>query len=157
MDDDLPRLRAFSEELINIHDDLRAQLDRLREGKDAVAGRSLAAHCLAFCAALSKHHIAEDAIAFPALAEQRPALRQVLEGMMQDHETIASLLARVEAIAHLLAGEAPDEAVESLHGELDGLSAILESHFSWEESRLIDALDRLEGISLPPAELLGAS
>ncbi|HWL97968.1 MAG TPA: hemerythrin domain-containing protein [Nocardioidaceae bacterium] len=129
MDDDVPRLRAFSEELLNIHDDLRAQLAWLREGKDAVAGRSLAAHCLAFCAALSKHHTAEDSIAFPALAEQRPALRQVLEGMTQDHEMIASLLARVEAITHLLDDETPDEAVESLHGELDGLSTILESHF----------------------------
>jgi Hemerythrin HHE cation binding domain len=39
-----------------------------------------------FCAALTEHHTADDAIAFPALTEQRPELRSMLEAMSQDHE-----------------------------------------------------------------------
>lgn len=80
MDDDVLRLRAFSEALLNIHDDLRAQLPWLREGKDAVAGRSLAAHCLAFCAALSKHHTAEDSIAFPGWPSSVPRCGRCSKG-----------------------------------------------------------------------------
>jgi hypothetical protein len=47
---------------------------------------------------------------------------------------IAGIVARVEAAA---ADGAP--------GELDGLAAILESHFSFEERRLREALDELDG------------
>jgi hypothetical protein len=54
--------------------------------------------------------------------------------MAEDHVLIAGIVARVEAAA---ADGAP--------GELDGLAAILESHFSFEERRLRAALDVLDG------------
>ncbi|MGK5112578.1 MULTISPECIES: hemerythrin domain-containing protein [unclassified Geodermatophilus] len=141
------RVAALGDELVRIHDSLRSDLRRLQ---DAVAdgtpsGRPLAVHCLAFCGALTRHHTGEDAGAFPALAERFPDLRPLLEKMAQDHDLISGIVARVEEIA--ASGDA------ALAGELDGLAAIMESHFSFEERRIRDALDRLDGSA---ADLLGA-
>jgi hypothetical protein len=62
---------------------------------------------------------------------------------------IAGITARVEEIAGEPAGERSAELV----AELDGLGAILESHFAFEERRIRDALDELGGSAV---ELLGA-
>ncbi len=56
--------------------------------------------------------------------------------MAEDHVWISGILACVEELA----------------GELDGLAAIAESHFSFEECRIAAALDRLPGTA---ADLLG--
>jgi hypothetical protein len=127
------RVAALGAELARIHDALREDLGRLRSG-EGPPGTPFAAHCLAFCAALTRHHTGEEAGAFPALAGQFPDLRPLLEKMAEDHVLIAGIVARVEAAA---ADGAP--------GELDGLAAILESHFSFEERRLREALDELDG------------
>ncbi|MGR7024687.1 hemerythrin domain-containing protein [Geodermatophilus sp. URMC 62] len=141
---------ALGEELQRIHDALRADLRALRAaaagGAPADVRRTLPAHCLAFCAALTAHHTGEDAGAFPALAERFPELAPVLAKMAEDHGWIAGILARVEELA--AEGTSP-----RLAGELDGLAAIVESHFSFEERRIADALDRLPGSA---AGLLGA-
>jgi hypothetical protein len=56
------------------------------------------------------------------------------------------------------AGISPDN-VQRVRSELDGLAAVLESHFRWEERRLTDALNALHadanaedlfGLSVPP-------
>ena len=49
------RLTALGDELVRIHDSLRADLRRLQAGV-CTPGRPLAVHCLAFCAALTRHH-----------------------------------------------------------------------------------------------------
>ncbi|GAB3374186.1 hypothetical protein GCM10027452_32160 [Micromonospora halotolerans] len=51
----------------------------------------------------------------------------------------------------LLAGAADGRTVRA---ELDGLAALLESHFSYEERKLAAALNRLGG---DPVELLGVT
>ncbi len=61
---------------------------------------------------------------------------------------IASLIARFDRA--LSSSAEPDEL--SLH--LDGLSAIVESHFRYEERQLLDALSTLELVGDPHA-LLG--
>ncbi len=104
--------------------------------------RILPAHCPAFCAALTAHHTGEDAGAFPALAERFPELAPVLDEMAEDHVWISGILARVEELAVQLAEEGSSPR---LAGELDGLAAIAESHFSFEERRIAAALDRLPG------------
>ncbi|WP_448641831.1 hemerythrin domain-containing protein [Geodermatophilus sp. URMC 63] len=148
------RPAALGAELRRIHDGLRADLRALRvaaaSGAPPDVRRRLPAHCLAFCAALTAHHTGEDAGAFPALAERFPELAPVLEKTAEDHGWITGILARVEELAGELAaaGTSPRLAVE-----LDGLAAIVESHFSFEERRIADALDRLPGTA---AELLGA-
>ena len=137
-----------------MHDWLREDLTRIREAAVTGSvrgrvGRPLAVHCAAFCSALTRHHTGEDAGAFPALAAAFPELRAVLAKLEEDHVLIAGIIARVEEIARVV-GEGSGTA--ELVGELDGLAAILESHFSFEERRIVRALDDLAGA---PAEMLG--
>ena len=133
-------------ELRRIHDTLRADLRTLRAaaatGAPPETRRTLPAHCLAFCAALTAHHTGEDAGAFPALAGRFPELVPVLEKIAEDHVWISGILARVEELAGELAASGTSAR---LAGELDGLAAIVESHFSFEERRIAAALDRLPG------------
>lgn len=142
------RVAALGDELVRIHDTLRTHLSHLRSG-GTHPGRSLTAHCLSFCEALTRHHTGEDAGAFPALTAQFPDLRPLLDKMTEDHAPISGIVTWVEAIARDLA----DGSSPRLTAELDGLSAIMESHFSFEERRIRDALDALDGTA---SELLGA-
>ncbi|MFC0030583.1 hemerythrin domain-containing protein [Micromonospora chaiyaphumensis] len=148
------RLTALGTQLIEIHHWLREELARLRASLDSPGGgtaaltRELRAHCVGFCAALDRHHTGEDGRAFQALAEQAPELRPVLAELGADHRIVADLLRRIDA---LLAGAADGRAVRA---ELDGLAALLESHFSYEERKIVTALNRLAG---DPVELLGSA
>jgi hypothetical protein len=127
---------AYGRQLIEIHDRLRDSLDALRRGAPA----DLGLHCLAFCSAVTEHHTGEDSGVFPVLARERPDLREVLDGLAQDHVQIAALL-------HRLAGLAAHDDRAPLLRELDGIAAIVESHFSWEERRLVAALDTSVGLT----------
>ncbi|MBB3086368.1 hemerythrin domain-containing protein [Geodermatophilus sabuli] len=151
---DRSRAAALGAELVRIHDGLRAQLRRLQAAAAAGAApdarRPLPVHCLAFCAALTRHHTGEDAGAFPALVAAFPELRPVLGKMAEDHAMISGIALRVEQIAGELA--VGGDGLR-LAGELDGLAAIMESHFSFEERRIRAALDALGGSA---ADLLGA-
>lgn len=147
------RLTALGIQLIEIHDWLREELARLRASLDSPTGggaltRELRAHCVGFCAALDRHHTGEDGGAFPALAELVPELRPVLAELSADHRVVADLLRRIDA---LLAGASDGRSVRA---ELDGLAGLLESHFSYEERKLVAALNRLAG---DPVELLGVT
>jgi hypothetical protein len=147
------RLTALGTQLIEIHHWLREELAGLRASLDSPGGattltRDLRAHCVGFCAALDRHHTGEDRGAFQALAEQAPELRPVLAELRADHRVVADLLSRIDA---LLAGAADRRTVR---GELDGLAALLESHFGYEERKIVAALNRLAG---DPVELLGVT
>jgi hemerythrin-like domain-containing protein len=124
------RIHAYGRQLIEIHDGLREALDALRRGEDA----DLGLHCLAFCAAVTEHHTDEDSSVFPVLARQFPELSDVLAGLERDHQAIAGLLRRLRELA-----AEPDRA--AIQRELDGLAALIEGHFTWEERRLVAALD----------------
>ncbi|HEX3783569.1 MAG TPA: hemerythrin domain-containing protein [Pseudonocardiaceae bacterium] len=157
------RLTAFGTELIEIHQWLREELAQLR---DDVGGyldgrrdrpRELKAHCLSFCAALTKHHTGEDAGAFPLLARDYPNLRPIIVKLLEDHQLVRSILDNVEK---LVAGmsEKPDEAeAKRVRGELDGLTAILESHFTFEEGRIVTALNELTRDAGTDESLFGIS
>jgi hypothetical protein len=149
------RLAAVGNEMIEIHLWLRAELARLRAGLDGTGPldpprpRDLRAHCLTFCAALERHHTGEDGGAFRLLAEEEPALRPVLAELTRDHEMVAGILRRIEDLA---AGDA-----SLLRGELDGLAALLESHFRYEEKKLVTALNALTGRPGTAQALLGVT
>ncbi|TYC25171.1 hemerythrin domain-containing protein [Micromonospora sp. MP36] len=138
-------MTALGTQLIEIHHWLREELARLRASLDSPGGagtglsRELRAHCVGFCAALDRHHTGEDAGAFRLLAEQVPELRPVLAQLSEDHRVVADLLRQVDA---LLAGTDDGPAVRA---ELDGLAALLESHFTYEERKLVAALDAVTG------------
>jgi hypothetical protein len=136
------RFLAYGTQLIEIHVDLRDMLADLREG--VVPERELGAHCLAFCAAVTRHHTGEDATVFPLLAELHPELGAFLAELTRDHDVIAGLLTRVRAVAGQVRGEADPERVAWLRGELDGLAAILETHFIGEEKRLVAVLNAID-------------
>ncbi|WP_432993253.1 hemerythrin domain-containing protein [Dactylosporangium sp. CA-233914] len=122
-----PRLAALGNQLIEIHDHLRDLLD---DAADLPAfSRSLRAHCLAFCTALDRHHTGEERGMFQVLADRYPQLGPVIEELRHDHEQIAELIRRVEA--------------NPTKDELAGLAAVMESHFTFEEKRLVAALNQI--------------
>ncbi|MFI6598790.1 hemerythrin domain-containing protein [Nonomuraea sp. NPDC050536] len=134
------RLKAFGTQLIEMHDWLRKELARLRSGSAGL--KDLRSHCLAFCSALTRHHTGEDENVFPALAERHPELRPVLEELSRDHGFVTDILLRIAAVI---------DDPQARDSELDGLAAILESHFSYEERKIVEALnglDELEGLTV---------
>ncbi|MFD0888655.1 hemerythrin domain-containing protein [Streptosporangium algeriense] len=149
---DIPadRLAAFGTQLIEVHDWLREELTRLSDDVDAhLEGRAerprrLRAHCLAFCAALTLHHTGEDAGAFPALAGRFPELRPVIEQLEHDHQLVTGILRDLENLVEGLGDRPPGpEEAQRVRATLDGLTAILESHFAYEEKKIVAALDAL--------------
>jgi hypothetical protein len=143
VDSEYSRFRAYGQQLIEIHIGLRDMLADLREG--FVPDAELGVHCLAFCAAVTRHHTGEDTGVFPLLAERHPGLRAFLAGLERDHQVIAGLLTRLSA----LSGELRDGHT-AIQSELDGLAAVLETHIIGEEKRLVavlDALDPSEGLT----------
>ena len=136
------RLQGFGNQLIEYHQRLREQLDVLREGAEP-DGKDLITHCLSFCGALTRHHTGEDNGAFPALAAEYPELRPVLEELGRDHVLIAAAVRRLEKLADL------DPAQRQT--ELDTVAALVETHFTYEERKLVDAMNALddERLALP--------
>ncbi|MFC6149616.1 MULTISPECIES: hemerythrin domain-containing protein [Mumia] len=156
------RALALGTALVAVHDELRTHLDRLVDAFDSpdsdsaapLLPRSLRQHCLAFCTAVTQHHSSEDRTAFPALAAVVPELAPVLAELEHDHTLVAHLLGRIEHLASE-AADADHSAHERLRGEVAGLASVLESHLRWEERRIVDALGRLDGATLPAAEMFG--
>jgi hemerythrin-like domain-containing protein len=143
------RLAAFGTMLVEIHDmlrrelaDLRADVERHLDGRGS-RPRELKAHCLAFCSALGRHHTGEDAGAFPLLARDFPELRPLVAKMAEDHQLVAGLLRRLDEVLSGIPDEPDAMATRRVLGELDGLTAILESHFGFEEREIVTALDSL--------------
>jgi hypothetical protein len=152
-DGETARLIAWSDELRRVHERLRGALRLTREALgDAVASkaaaRDLLIYCHGFCVALDGHHRGEDTSLFPAIEAAHPDLQPVLKKLQQDHSMIAHLLGglRDATEQHAL----PDE----LARHVEGVAAIMESHFRYEERELLTVLDGLE-LRLTPVEAFG--
>lgn len=78
---------------------------------------------------------------FAELLRRRPDLSPVVANLVEDHEMIASILSRVAEIAQRLPGQPEGSAPDAISLELDGLTAIMESHFAYEERAIGAALD----------------
>ncbi|MFI0718240.1 hemerythrin domain-containing protein [Streptomyces sp. NPDC021224] len=147
------RLVAWSRELRGVHSRLREALAvtraSLADGTPGEAAtRELLLYCHGFCAALDGHHRGEDRTLFPAVAAAHPELRPVLRALEQDHTVIAQLLGSLRAAANRSAPPA------ELSRHLDGVAAIMESHFRYEERQLLTVLEALD-LTADPAEVLG--
>lgn len=146
------RLVAWNGELSAAHDRLRTALRVAREAVDAgdaaSARTDLLLYCHGFCVALGGHHVGEDAVLFPELSARHPGLRRTIAKLTEDHELIAMLLARFD---QALAAAATRSEL-SLH--LEGLAAIMESHFRYEERELLDVLATLD-LDAEPGAVLG--
>ncbi|SDZ01010.1 Hemerythrin HHE cation binding domain-containing protein [Saccharopolyspora shandongensis] len=143
------RLTAFGNQLIEVHVWLREQLEDLRDDVDdyfdgkGLPSRDLRAHCLSFCSALTRHHTGEDRGAFPVIADEHPELRKVISELKTDHNRIDWILGNLEKLLGNLP-ETPDPATAAnVRAELEGLSAIMETHFIYEEKKLISVLNSM--------------
>ena len=136
---DTTRLIAWHHEMTRVHARLREALDVVREAVEdgrAVPApeRDLLLFCHGFCTALSRHHAGEDRALFPALAELHPELRPVLAHLEQDHSMIEHLLGGLRRAIDL--GGGPVE----IERHLDGVAAVMETHFRYEERALLGVL-----------------
>ncbi|GAA3342744.1 hypothetical protein GCM10020358_38860 [Amorphoplanes nipponensis] len=136
------RFLAYGNQLIEVHIGLRDLLADLREG--VVPAAELGAHCLAFCAAVTRHHTGEDTQVFPLLAARDPGLRSFLAGLEHDHRIIAGLLTRAGAVAAELRDGSTADGAARLRQELDVVAAVLETHFIGEEKRLVAVLNAID-------------
>ncbi len=74
---------------------------------------------------------------------ERPDLAGTVEKLVEDHSFISSILTRVAELARQAADDGDRGADEAIRRELDGLTAIMESHFRYEERVIGAALDRM--------------
>lgn len=147
------RLIAWSHELRAVHERLREALrvtrSTLRSGDAAApATRELLLFCRGFCVALTGHHEGEDRELFPATAAAHPALRDTLRYLQQDHSMIVHLLTGLQAAVSRAASPA------ELDRHVEGIAAIMESHFRYEERQLVKVLDTL-ALDADPYKVLG--
>jgi hypothetical protein len=154
------RVVAWDAELRAVHARLREALAVARAAVDsqadadtipdaaAAASADLLLYCTGFCAALDGHHRSEDAGLFPALEAEHPDLAPTIRKLMQDHSMLNHLLMQFRGA---LQGP-PDRAV--LRGHLEGIAAIMESHFRYEERELLEPLAALRS-SAEGRQLLG--
>ena len=147
------RLIAWGNELRAVHERLREALRVTKAALDAgdagrPAARDLLLLCHGFCAALTGHHKGEDRELFPAVAAAHPELRETLRKLEQDHAMIAQLLGGLQAATERAASST------ELDRHLEGLAAIMESHFQYEERQLLIVLDTL-ALDADPHDVLG--
>lgn len=147
------RLVAWCNELKAVHGRLREALRvtqvAVRAGKPSgPPTRELLLFCHGFCTALTGHHEGEDRELFPAIAAAHPDLAPTLRKLEQDHSMIAHLIADLEAATER--GLPPD----NLAMHLEGIAAIMESHFRYEERELLTVLTTL-ALDAEPSDVLG--
>jgi iron-sulfur cluster repair protein YtfE (RIC family) len=144
------RVATYGHQLIDIHNGLREELVRLRDDVDhhLTAGgdrpRDLRVHCLAFCSAIRGHHTDEDSGVFRVIARRHPELGSVIGELERDHRIVADMLSELEGILAAVSAEPGPVEARRLRAELDGLTALLESHFAYEEKKLVAALDAVD-------------
>lgn len=90
-----------------------------------------------------------DRALFPRLVDQRPDLAPVLVQLVQDHSMIEHLIGGLQR-----AVERKAPADEKLR-HLDGIEAVMETHFRYEERRLLDVLNGISDEAVTTAELYG--
>ena len=146
------RLIAWSNELRAVHQRLRDALavagSAIPAGSPEQAARDLLLYCRGFCVALDRHHRGEDRSLFPAIEAAHPDLAPVLRSLERDHSMIAHLLAELETAIDRSASAA------ELVTHLNGVGAVMESHFAYEERQLTRVLGRLE-LHATVSEVLG--
>lgn len=147
------RLIAWANELRAVHDRLRSALkaaqDAVASGAPTeVASRELLLFCHGFCVALTRHHEGEDRMVFPALTAAHPELRETIGKLMQDHSMISHLIRGLQTAVS--SGATP----AAMGSHLEGLAAIMESHFRYEERELLTVLEALV-LDADPTDVLG--
>jgi len=155
------RGRFIGAHLIEIHDHLRDELDRVRdlvrqvrEGAiDAGGARSainemtmrqndwaLGAYCAHYCRFVTGHHMLEDEAVFPHLRAMEAGLEPVIDRLADEHKIIHQVLNDVDqALVEHLRNPAD---FTGLQQAVDVLTDALLSHLAYEEGQLVEPLAR---------------
>jgi hemerythrin-like domain-containing protein len=141
---DQQRIIAWGQELRAVHRRLRDALQFAREAvEDGRETDSLATnlelYCLGFCGALTGHHRSEDTNLFPLVLREVPGLAETVSKLIQDHNMITQLIGDLERAI------GTRSARDVLLRHLDGIEAVMETHFRFEEKQLVGLLDQLAG------------
>ena len=154
---------ATADHLVQVHDHLRSELERLqslvdevrrgmlsagdaRAGVQAMTIRqnnwTLGAYCQSYCGFVNGHHTLEDASVFPHLRRAEPDLGPVVDRLHEEHQVIHHLL---DALDRALVALVADEAGGALDGLEDAIARLAESllsHLAYEERELRGPLAR---------------
>ncbi|MFI7676257.1 LLM class flavin-dependent oxidoreductase [Actinophytocola sp. NPDC049390] len=154
--------RAGSQQLIDVHDHLRAELSRVRSlvrqvadgALDVGAARSeintmtmrqnnwtLGAYCESYCRLVTVHHTLEDRQLYPQLRRGDARLGPVLDRLTEEHHAIHDVLERVDAA--LVATVSDPNGITELSAAVDLLTDTLLSHLSYEERELVEPMARI--------------
>jgi alkanesulfonate monooxygenase SsuD/methylene tetrahydromethanopterin reductase-like flavin-dependent oxidoreductase (luciferase family) len=154
--------QATGQHLIDVHDGLRGELERLRDLiEQVVAGTvavgtarsfiykmalrqnswTLGAFCASYCRIVTSHHSLEDRSVFPHLKQRDPRLVPVVDRLEEEHRIIADVLDQVDLT--LVAMVSQPHGMSQLRQSVDLLTDTLLSHLSYEERELIEPLARL--------------
>ncbi|KUP95131.1 hemerythrin domain-containing protein, partial [Thermobifida cellulosilytica] len=153
--------RALGQHLVDVHDQLRAELGRLRDLIDQVrAGTlsagdarsainqmtlrqnnwSLGAYCASYCRVVTQHHTLEDTSVFPHLRAQEKELEPVIDRLTEEHHVIHRVLNDVDTALVEFINNPGDFA--PLQEAVDVLTDTLLSHLAYEERELVEPLAR---------------
>jgi len=157
--------RAGSQQLIDVHDHLRAELSRVRAlvqqvkagTLDVGAARSeintmtmrqnnwtLGAYCESYCRLVTMHHTLEDRSLYPQLRRGDARLAPVLDRLTEEHQIIHEVLERVDAaLVDTVRDPEGGAALTELSDAVDLLTDTLLSHLSYEERELVEPMSRL--------------
>ncbi len=157
-----PRDLASGQQLVDIHNHLRAELTQIRDlvaqvlegSTDPAAARSainemtlrqnnwtVGAYCAAYCRLVTTHHSIEDQALFPRLRRSDPQLAPVVDRLHWEHEVIHEVLQGVDRALVTFVG--PEHYGRQLQLAVDQLSDTLLSHLSYEERELVEPIARL--------------
>jgi iron-sulfur cluster repair protein YtfE (RIC family) len=156
-----PAQLATADHLVQVHDHLRSELERLqglvddvrrgllsagdaRAGVQAMTLRqnnwTLGAYCAAYCSMITQHHGLEDRAVFPHLRRADPGLVPVIDRLEQEHVIIHEVVEDVDrALVRLV--RKPDDFTE-LTEAVDALTDTLQSHLAYEEQEITEPLSR---------------
>lgn len=149
------RVTAWGQEMRAVHQRLRDALDIARESiehgeqPESLVSNDLQLFCGGFCAALSGHHTSEDATLFPLVLGAQPDLAGTVRKLKQDHSMIAHLIRGLEQALRT------GEEKAGLLRHLDGIEAVMRTHFGFEERQLGGLLDALDVEGLDKQALYG--
>ena len=154
--------RSHAQDLVAVHDHLRAELAQLRDMISQVAAGSLdvtaarteinkltmrqnqwtvGAYCESYCRLVGLHHTLESTALFPGLSRLDNRLAPVTTRLNAEHEAIAGVLARVDAALVALVTD-PVRGMPAVRATVDLLTDALLSHLSYEEHELLEPLAR---------------
>jgi hemerythrin-like domain-containing protein len=142
---DTPDLSGY----FQIHRAMRVSARRLR---DAVAGvergdrrraAAIAGWFDGFAGELRAHHLIEDDIFFPALAERVPTYADHGDGLAADHVRLEELLEELSTVLHRLGGDGDWLDTVSAAGTLtEELASHLEEHLAVEDDDILPLFER---------------